>query len=139
MVSACAVGSSVTLWETEIFGFLAVESSRMEPEKKFRFSDNSKPVHLTRKITYPNMCHKRVHIIYMIVRINLNGLTIGIGRATSGAHIWKSSWIWRDWGRHTAGQSIFSQKSFGVFEPKLEERFEIARESWRRRRRCRRL
>ena len=77
------------------------------------------------------MCHKCVHVFYMTLVV---GLVVGIRRAI-GAHIWKSSWIWCDWGGHSAGQSIFSQKRFGVFEPKLEERLEIARESWRRRRR----
>ena len=77
------------------------------------------------------MCHKRVHVFYMTLVINL---IVGI-RRTTGTQFWKSSWIWCHWGRHSAGQSIFSQKSFRVFEPKLEERFEIARKSWRRRRR----
>ena len=75
------------------------------------------------------------HVFYMILIVDL---TVGMRRSI-GAHVWRSSWLWYSWRRHSTGQSIFSQKSFGVFEPKLEERFEIARKSWRRRRRYGRL
>ena len=75
------------------------------------------------------------HVFYMILIVDL---TVGM-RRNIGAHVWRSSWLRYSWRRNSTGQSIFSQKSFGVFEPKLEERFEIARKSWKRHRRYRRL
>jgi hypothetical protein len=120
VVVASAVGLSVTLWETEAFGFSAEESSRMEPKigicfwlaAIFVFQQNG---------VYPNMCHKLIHVLYVTF---IAYLTVGMLRATRASttiQIWKSSWPWCDWGRYCAGQSIFSQKSFGIFDTELEK------------------